>query len=991
MKKTTTLKLVLSLLVFLYSGIESVMGQCPSVTLSNQSFCNVQSPTIADLIATDNGNGVVWYSSANGTVPLNSWIQLIHGTTYYADDNSGSCGNRQNVFVTIYGPPTGISFQGVCVENFEDATIEDLEAAGNNIQWYLTPFGGTPLPAGTQLISGTVYYASQTNPDTGCETSRLPVLATITLIAPPEGEQQQSFCNDPNNPATVGDLTLLTSMYNWYLFESSVVPLSLTTPLIDGHTYYATTVIPPCESISRLAVTVTLYEANNAGESNSLNVCEPDIIAPNTTVDLFNGLGGNPQQTGTWIGPFSTSNGHLGTINLLSLTTDVTYTFVYIIEANEHCPTDSAVVNVTILSIKDAGTDGEIPVCENTTDTYDLFGELQGSPDVGGVWTPALDSGSGIFNPAVDSFGVYTYSFDDECNMSSATVTVSQIPTLDPGTDGTLPVCEGDTDTYNLFERLNGNPDTGGSWSPALASGTGFFDPTTDSFGVYTYSFNDFCNLTATVTVIEVPFLDAGSDGEIPVCENTTDAYDLFGELQGSPDVGGVWTPALDSGSGIFNPAVDSFGVYTYSFDDECNTSTATVTVTLVPFLDAGLDGALPICEGDTDTHDLFGRLNGNPDTGGTWSPALTNGTGIFDPVLDAFGVYTYSFNDACSSTATVTVIEVPFLDAGSDGGFSACENSTDTYNLFDYLEGTPDVGGLWTPTLDSGIGVFNPAIDSFGIYTYYFDDGCNMSSATVTVNAIPAFDPGMDAPLNLCFGDTNLYDLFDSLGGVPDVGGTWSPALTSGTGIFDPTVDSFGIYTYSFNDQCSTSATVTVSEVPELDAGTDREFTICTNGTDTYDLFGSLGGNPDTGGVWFPALVSGTGIFDPAADNLGNYTYSFNDGCNTSSATVTIIGEDCEEDDILIPDGFSPNEDGINDYFEIVNIRTLYPNYKIEIYNRYGNILFKGDASKPDWDGTTSSSLFGDETVPVGVYFFIIEFNDNQREPLQGRLYLSR
>src|SRR5690554_3956565 len=836
MKKTTTLKLVLSLLVFLYSGIESVMGQCPSVTLSNQSFCNVQSPTIADLIATDNGNGVVWYSSANGTVPLNSWIQLIHGTTYYADDNSGSCGNRQSVFVTIYGPPTGISFQGVCVENFEDATIEDLEAAGNNIQWYLTPFGGTPLPAGTQLISGTVYYASQTNPDTGCETSRLPVLATITLIAPPEGEQQQSFCNDPNNPATVGDLTILTSMYNWYLFESSVVPLSLTTPLIDGHTYYATTVIPPCESISRLAVTVTLYEANNAGESNSLNVCEPDIIAPNTTVDLFNGLGGNPQQTGTWIGPFSTSNGYLGTINLLSLTTDVTYTFVYIIEANEHCPTDSAVVNVTILSIKDAGTDGEIPVCENTTDTYDLFGELQGFPDVGGVWTPALDSGSGIFNPAVDSFGVYTYSFDDECN-----------------------------------------------------------------------------------------------------------------------------------------------------------TSTATVTVTLVPFLDAGLDGALPICEGDTDTHDLFGRLNGNPDTGGTWSPALTNGTGIFDPVLDAFGVYTYSFNDACSSTATVTVIEVPFLDAGSDGGFSACENSTDTYNLFDYLEGTPDVGGLWTPTLDSGIGVFNPAIDSFGIYTYYFDDGCNMSSATVTVNAIPAFDPGMDAPLNLCFGDTNLYDLFDSLGGVPDVGGTWSPALTSGTGIFDPTVDSFGIYTYSFNDQCSTSATVTVSEVPELDAGTDREFTICTNGTDTYDLFGSLGGNPDTGGVWFPALVSGTGIFDPAADNLGNYTYSFNDGCNTSSATVTIIGEDCEEDDILIPDGFSPNEDGINDYFEIVNIRTLYPNYKIEIYNRYGNILFKGDASKPDWDGTTSSSLFGDETVPVGVYFFIIEFNDNQREPLQGRLYLSR
>ena len=92
-----------------------------------------------------------------------------------------------------------------------------------------------------------------------------------------------------------------------------------------------------------------------------------------------------------------------------------------------------------------------------------------------------------------------------------------------------------------------------------------------------------------------------------------------------------------------------------------------------------------------------------------------------------------------------------------------------------------------------------------------------------------------------------------------------------------------------------------------------------------------------------------------------------------------------------MIPDGFSPNQDGINDYFEILNLRTLYPNYKIEIYNRYGNILFSGNASKPDWDGTTSKSLFGDGTVPVGVYFFIIEFNDGQRKPLQGRLYLSR
>src|SRR5690606_6658284 len=98
-------------------------------------------------------------------------------------------------------------------------------------------------------------------------------------------------------------------------------------------------------------------------------------------------------------------------------------------------------------------------------------------------------------------------------------------------------------------------------------------------------------------------------------------------------------------------------------------------------------------------------------------------------------------------------------------------------------------------------------------------------------------------------------------------------------------------------------------------------------------------------------------------------------------------------EDELLIPDGFSPNGDGINDTFEIENLPALYPKFNLEIYNRYGNILYKGNAATPLWDGTSSEGgiSIGDKNVPTGVYFYILEFNDGSRKPVQGRVYLSR
>jgi mucin-2 len=46
-----------------------------------------------------------------------------------------------------------------------------------------------------------------------------------------------------------------------------------------------------------------------------------------------------------------------------------------------------------------------------------------------------------------------------------------------------------------------------------------------------------------------------------------------------------------------------------------------------------------------------------------------------------------------------------------------------------------------------------------------------------------------------------------------------------------------------------------------------------------------------------------------------------------------------------------------------------------------------------PNWDGTTTVGglNLGDKLLPVGVYFYILEFNDGIKKAVQGRVYLNR
>ena len=880
-------KLLLSLSFFLL-GLCSAFSQCPTVNDPIQSFCDTESVLVGNLAAEDNGGGVVWYDTATSTEPLNVDAGLNDGEDYYADDSSGTCGSRQRVDVVIFGPPSGQNFQGVCLDDISQATIADLVANGNDVQWYLQPSGGTALDESTVLMDDTIYYADQSNPDSDCRTSRLSVLVNVGFTPVPEGETTQVFCVTSTFSPTVADL-VASGLNNWFPTLFSAVPLALETPLVHGQTYYATTIDPPCESSGRLAVFVELTNAPDPGEDAEVIFCETDGIT-----NLISFLGGSPDAGGTWSPTLNSGTGDFDP----SVDSPGVYTYTF--SENEPCPEVSATVTVSVVQAPIPGEDGSIDLCSDSA-AVDLFDSLNGSPQPGGTWSPVLASGTGIFNPNLDTEGVYTYTVagTEPCADTSAevTVTVSTLPNAGSGTS--LEICD-NIEVFDLFNSLGGNPDTGGVWSPALNSGTGVFDPSIDPAGTYTYMVlgDEPCpDDSASITVSITPFPDAGLDSSLDLCSDDS-LVDLFTVLGGTPQAGGTWSPALSSGTGVFNPLVDTPGDYTYILEGvtPCPDASATITVAVETAPNAGENGAVEVCS-DVGAIDLFNSLNGNPDTGGSWSPALNSGTGVFDPDIDAAGTYTYSLSATAQcegDSATVTVTIVPFLDAGLDGSIELCSNDNPV-NLFNSIGGNPQSGGIWTPTLNSGTGIFDPGIDAAGTYTYTLSgtSSCPDSSAEVQVSVEDVPSAGLNGALAICNNSASV-DLFDSLGGNPDTGGVWSPTLNSGTGVFNPNVDSAGIYTYTQTStipSCENDvATVDVTIFQIGNAGRSVSITVCDN-QGTINLFENLIGNPDAGGVWSPELNSGTGVFDPIIDVAGTYTYTISgvSPCTDVSATVTV------------------------------------------------------------------------------------------------------
>lgn len=115
-----------------------------------------------------------------------------------------------------------------------------------------------------------------------------------------------------------------------------------------------------------------------------------------------------------------------------------------------------------------------------------------------------------------------------------------------------------------------------------------------------------------------------------------------------------------------------------------------------------------------------------------------------------------------------------------------------------------------------------------------------------------------------------------------------------------------------------------------------------------------------------------------------GNVNESFYTKASTN-------GPKPNEDDIFVPEGFSPNGDGVNDFFVIKGIEK-YPNCHFTVFNRGGNKVFESTKGyKKEWDGKTMFGItVGGRELPTDTYFYILNLKDGGGN-YRGYIYLAR
>ena len=274
-------------------------------------------------------------------------------------------------------------------------------------------------------------------------------------------------------------------------------------------------------------------------------------------------------------------------------------------------------------------------------------------------------------------------------------------------------------------------------------------------------------------------------------------------------------------------------------------------------------------------------------------------------------------------------------------------------------------------PTSQNPLIINNVTSANAGTYTVQAlsDSGCAAAPVQTIVTVVPKIAASISSNAVICAGENTQLS---ASGGLYY---KWTPS----TGLDNDTIPNPAAspqqtttYTvYISNGGCtdsSKSVTITVNQNPVANAGGNK---VIFEGQ-SVKLDGTMMGDNITSFYWTPAaFLDNPSSLTPVASPTDNITYTLyvvsqSCGISASSVYVRVYKK------ITIPNAFSPNNDGINDYWNIDALIT-YPQSLIMIYDRYGQKVYQSTGYARPWDGTYNGS-----PLPHGTYYYIIDLKDN-------------
>jgi len=655
-----------------------------------------------------------------------------------------------------------------------------------------------------------------------------------------------------------------------------------------------------------------------------------------------------------------------------------TYDYTYHVVNNFGCSFDSTIqITFTEPLTITAGPD-LIYSCGDLT----LQGGFQGIP------TPSCAQDGGVFNYCYNNGENFTWTFcPDVQNDGVSFMTFDFI-------SGQM---EGFFENFDVFDGPDATYPQIGNWSTGNATGQSW--TATNPTGCITVTF------TADGSV------SCGSGSYQPW------TYDV-NCTNGGPQYTWEWTPSANlNNAGIPQPTMSSLDQQTtytlvgYPVGHPDCASTDQAIVSIDPVGDPGIDNSINICSTDP-TFDMLTQLGGTPVTTGVWtnpSNAVVP-LGIFDPLTMPSGNYTYTvtlgtcslfstLNIAFAGPTTMTIANDTSIcymgDLNLDQLTQASGQAPFTYEWTyngTVVANTPDaqinptVSGQACLTVvdDCGYTItqcFNVDVAPDVTVTFTSPDPSKCWPETLTL--VNTTDPSLyqnmaweisngdyvlnQDQLDLNFAAPGSYDV--TLSVVTSIGCAYSTTISNYLTSFDPPQAGY------IADPQPTDANNTAINFTDMSLGNIV----------TYDWIFNIGAPLGSSSLPSPTFTfpQGTGGEYPV-----RLTVTDVNGCTDFIEGSIIIRNIFQ---YYIPNTFTPNNDGLNDVVSMVGSDIDENKFKLEVFNRWGDIVFSTNNPETVWTGNTYNGAY---YCPEGVYNWtaiVVSKTTGERFEIQGHLNLIR